>query len=450
MADVGNMLAKYGSRGGLLSRIEDFKTKQVSNKINQFNLRKAQADEGRQNQLREAYPGAVAGDPAAMQQVAGLDPDMYNAMEKTRADLQVKKGQMDAQSRALAKEQFDEAGRKVQQVQQNPALMSELFPNIPPEKWDLYVAQVATGSEVFNDAQRAEIDAQRAEEQGRQEVTNVTHTEGKGSFGLRDGKMVQIPGAIIPDDRSPATGTITLVSPDGKNRRGFRVDNPEVDKLLAENWVKAPSQQETSEVAGGFGNQGASDKMLAEATEDSMTTINMLSGVDDVLDVISSPDYVGGVTGDMISLFNSGAAQYRQLTGITDITDKEFRDGAASRLRKAALQNGLEDSIVTHLEYVMAKLVDPGGRISNADVDNAVKFLGKTADVQIRKQILNKLKHRATKAHDRRQDFRRKRLRLGVGEIPNLGDARSTASGAAKEMSTQDALNILLKLDEGQ
>ena len=100
MADMGSLLANYGNRGGLLSRMEQNRGVQVRNNLAEYSLGAAQRQEQKLNTLGELYSKARAGDEAAAQAMAQVDPkfamdyDTHQAgVQKTQQELQEKQSE---------------------------------------------------------------------------------------------------------------------------------------------------------------------------------------------------------------------------------------------------------------------------------------------------------------------------------------------------------------------
>lgn len=109
---------------------------------------------------------------------------------------------------------------------------------------------------------------------------------------------------------------------------------------------------------------------------------------ENIINLVSSNEYVGGLAGDAVSLANSFSAQVRQLTGMDSI----FKDGELdesqldvssdklSRFRKAAVAGDRTDAAILDLSYILAKMRDPAGRISDKDIEASEKTLRSGAD----------------------------------------------------------------------
>ena len=189
----------------------------------------------------------------------------------------------------------------------------------------------------------------------------------------------------------------TLMSPDGKQKRSFRKDDPNVDKLMGQGWTPAPTRQETAK-PGGF-TKSQAGKIAIGSIEGEQNLRNNVREIGNLMDTVSSPDYVGGVTGDMIQGLNSARQQVSQVFGGEDyladdgsLNPEAFKEG--STFRAKAIQGELAESEKLELAFILAKSLNPDGKISDADVRQAGMILGESADPKVRKRLLEKVQRR--------------------------------------------------------
>lgn len=142
MADVGAMLANYGSRGGLLNRLEQAKTERVVNRLNEIKVNELSQQQARGNQLRDLYGKAVGGDQDAMQGIAQVDP-------KFHLDLQTKLASIDDAGRKRLAEEAGMKGRLAFGIQDDPNAWQQNFPNVPYEERGAYMAKLGSLNEAL-------------------------------------------------------------------------------------------------------------------------------------------------------------------------------------------------------------------------------------------------------------------------------------------------------------
>lgn len=208
-------------------------------------------------------------------------------------------------------------------------------------------------------------------------------------------KSVGAPASELKDKK--AENLISLISPDGAERRSFRKGDKRIDALIDKKWVEAPARQEQGKV-------GAFEKKLhEELTQEDISLRQGVGALENLKGIITSDNYVGGVTGDVIQNVVSGAAQVRQIFGDDSVTDEAgikqadlsgLSNTGMDRLRKAAGESAELQSAITELAYIHAKSLDPGGRISDKDVDAAIRMIGKNADKAVSLKLFNAMQER--------------------------------------------------------
>lgn len=184
-----------------------------------------------------------------------------------------------------------------------------------------------------------------------------------------------------------------------ENERGQLVD-PRSFNLIPGAY-KAPRQTETQE---GPLTKSGKNKAILEDTDLRISVEQNITNIDDLKGLIARPEFVGGLTGDGLRVANSAIQQMRQLAGIASpIKDGKFDESAAgkdlspenlSKFRQAAITGDEQKSAVSELSFIIAKSLNPDGKISDADVRQAEVILGGGADVVSRKNALDKLSNR--------------------------------------------------------
>lgn len=135
---IGNLLAQFGNRGGLLSRMEQNRGVQIRNNLAEYSLGAAQRAEQRQNQLGDLYSRYTQGDQAAGQQIAGIDPQFHMAMQQKVAALD------EAQRKQLAAEN-EQFGRMLYMAKDNPQMLQQM--GMTPEQANVALMKSAALSE---------------------------------------------------------------------------------------------------------------------------------------------------------------------------------------------------------------------------------------------------------------------------------------------------------------
>jgi len=230
------------------------------------------------------------------------------------------------------------------------------------------------------------------------------------------GKRVnaQIPGqsGIVPAIETP---------------QGFLTD-PKTGARLPDA-IKAPSRQETGGAGSLTGSQEG--KLISGSIESEQAISNTILSMESIKELVKSPDFMGGVSGDINSLINSGLQQIKQITKTEDIfirnpdgkvTLDESKLGDLGvknmgRFRRAAINDDRVDSAVLDLAYTLAQVRDPGGRLSDKDVEAAEKTIRSGADRVSILKLLEDTQKRAIQKFN--SDTRILNKRTG-GNIPQI------------------------------
>lgn len=141
--------------------------------------------------------------------------------------------------------------------------------------------------------------------------------------------------------------------------------------------------------------------------------------INNLIETVSSPDFIGGLTGASAQALNSASAQVTQLFGGENFTNEdgsinpralEISKETDSRLRRAAAKGDLANSQTLQLAFVLAKSLNPDGKISDADVRQAEAILGKSADPKIRKNLLEDVQRRLISNYNIQEKVKAKAL----------------------------------------
>jgi hypothetical protein len=190
-------------------------------------------------------------------------------------------------------------------------------------------------------------------------------------------------------------GEAVNVVHNGKVRSGVEVSTGEyIDPQTRQPLVgatKAPTKMES--VTGTPEDFNMTDshksKMKQKRMEAEQALYREVAGLDYISSIIGKDSFVGGTMGELISLANSAAAQFRQTIGAdsiigpdgkVDISQIDPESNEISRLRKAAINKDSYEAALIELAYMKAKQVDPASKITDKDFAFARKMIGTGAD----------------------------------------------------------------------
>lgn len=162
------------------------------------------------------------------------------------------------------------------------------------------------------------------------------------------------------------------------------------------NAFKAPTKTETRT---GPLTKSGKNKLALSGIEGEQNVRNNVRNIGELIKTVASPDFLGGNLGNAVQALNSARAQVGQLFGgeeyLTDdgeLNPQAFKTG--SKFRKMAIEGNVAESQTLELAFIMAKALNPDGKISDADVRQAGKILGDSADPKVRSALLRKVQNR--------------------------------------------------------
>ncbi len=181
-------------------------------------------------------------------------------------------------------------------------------------------------------------------------------------------------------------------------------DDPNLTKKLSEQGYVTAGQKPSTI----FSAQTNVGNEIGEKWENSTNTLNLINDLSKVLEEGRSSPSIAGALADVIN-----TAGY-QIKGFKDISiyQQEFpeeydkrvqymRDEHGSVLDKISADRGVTESIVMQLAYSLAKQNDPGGRLSDRDVDSAITIIGGSgANVDKRLATLKNLSGSIVRKHE--------------------------------------------------
>jgi len=188
---------------------------------------------------------------------------------------------------------------------------------------------------------------------------------------------------IVPENKK----FVNFINPETQDRKSAREGSSEAAQLAESGYLRDVRSEGDVGLTGGQEGKAilgiAEERIVAENFDDSLGQIQ---------DFVRSENYVGGITGTGLQLINSAAQQFAQMTGTETLftgtelniehIDEELSDENVGFLRRAAISGDVREAAKARLAYILAKQLDPNGRISNADVENAENILSGSADRQ--------------------------------------------------------------------
>lgn len=88
MADVGNLLAQFGNRPGILQQVDEMKAQQTMNRLREMQMVQEQDAMQRDAVSRDAYANALGGDESAVQTLARSNPELHGQFVKNLSAMQ--------------------------------------------------------------------------------------------------------------------------------------------------------------------------------------------------------------------------------------------------------------------------------------------------------------------------------------------------------------------------
>lgn len=151
--------------------------------------------------------------------------------------------------------------------------------------------------------------------------------------------------------------------------------------------------------------KGSEAKLKSSQAEDYSRVRNQLRQYDTIEKLVSDPNFIGGPSGQAVSLINSAVQQYKQVTGVpavvvdgkVNLKRIDKNSTLYQRVRKSAGVIDRERATRIQLAYLLAKGNDQGGRVTDKDYELADNMMSGTADVKTRLELLD---YRRTEAVD--------------------------------------------------
>jgi len=200
------------------------------------------------------------------------------------------------------------------------------------------------------------------------------------------------------------------------------------------------------------------DTLEAKNIEGEQATRNGVLGYQSVMQFVMSDNFMGGNLGDAVSNVNSFVAQTRQIFGLDSVLDSSgVPDESAfdpesklmNRFRRGAINQDRFSSAIIELAYVKAKTLDPGGRISDADLRYAQRMINAGADKASLINLLRDNQRRALSKYNSDVGVLNRRLRKGKSQFPTLKleDIIGSDTRGGTQNSKSIAQDILKEMD---
>ena len=182
-------------------------------------------------------------------------------------------------------------------------------------------------------------------------------------------------------------------------------DDPNLTKKLSEQGYVTAGQKPSTI----FSAQTNVGNEIGEKWENSTNTLNLINDLATILDEGRNSPTIPGAIGNLI---NTGIYQFKAaenlLTNYQQQFPKEYSETInyiqnkhGSVLDKISADRGIATSVVMKLAYSLAKQNDPGGRLSDKDVDSAITIIGGSgANVDARLATLKNLSRSIVSEHD--------------------------------------------------
>lgn len=203
----------FGAQPSLGERIDERRDKQATVDVKEQVAQEMRGKRSQRRLLTNLYDQFTGGNQAALQQMAGVDPQFHMELQKGMAE-------MDEATRKQTYEQLAGAAQKAMYAKQNPQVWGQVFPNIPFEQADEIIAQGMAVDSVyksFADQQNKQNDmawdkTKFGETVRHNRATEQTSGENKPTTDMR--KYSELVDSGVPDEvaRGVAYGTYRNVT----------------------------------------------------------------------------------------------------------------------------------------------------------------------------------------------------------------------------------------------
>ena len=196
---------------------------------------------------------------------------------------------------------------------------------------------------------------------------------------------------------------VERIMPAGTNEKGQNMVVKrlyENNKIIEESapYVKKEITREADVDASDYGAGGTKSnrfKLMDQRLTARKALYKQTKGIDDVINLVESPDFVGGFIGDSLSNINSLNQGIQNTLGLGSamVNGKISEDLSESKqfsaLRRKAINGDRYSALMIEMAYIKAKMVDPASKITDKDFSFAKRMLASGSD---REGILATLK----------------------------------------------------------
>jgi hypothetical protein len=168
-------------------------------------------------------------------------------------------------------------------------------------------------------------------------------------------------------------------SPDGKSFINVsKLDKGTRDALRSQGWVEVTTVNRDGATMGG-------KKEGEEFRSAAVDTANLINALGDIKQLAITQPGAWSVGGQIASKVEGIAQQVKNSLKQSGMTEADYQKAITttkegqttqSLLAKANIADARQQAMVLNLAYVRAKALDPGGRLSNQDVEIAMKIVG--------------------------------------------------------------------------
>lgn len=200
--------------------------------------------------------------------------------------------------------------------------------------------------------------------------------------------------------------------------------NPHIQKLIQdEKEITRIEQGVPGEFAGITKAQAG--KIVTGDIEGEVDLYSGIKGIEEIKKFVTSPDFVGGIAGDAVSMINSAAVQVSQLfgggqiirDGKLDESQLAIKDkGIIARLKRAAITGDRREAAIIELAYIKARSMG-NIRITDKDYSYAERTFGRGANVESILKVLEDNQSRMISRFNTKRSILNKRLKKNLPQI---------------------------------
>jgi len=346
----------------------------------------------------------------------------------------------------IDKRRAEEAARA--KAQQDRLDEEKLLASLPPEAQRIYelFGKTAAYNYISSGSKNTNTESERSRNR-LMELNNKTNLNSQEEYEMNLLKT-NVYGAkkVIPFFDSNGNSLPKIITNWDLN------DNPE----LLDNLTKKGFATVGANPSGAFSAPTSANEEISLKWEDTTNTLNLINDLATVLDKGRDSPTLAGSIADLV---NTGIYQVKSANKLlsfqqnypTEYSERinYIQNKHGSVLDKISSDRGIATSTVMRLAYSLAKQQDPGGRLSDKDVDAAIEMIGGSgANVDKRLSVLGSLNKSLTGQHNtylERQQLMypgNKSIQSSVNNFKNL-PAFGYSAPQQNSQSADDILNEL-------